>query len=157
MDTSKSRSMRILTNPKQVFHQLEELIQEWYNWQKHVAQIHDHDYDPNTQSKVCADGEENMYKHEVLQEKTLTFLDNNVDNHGFIVGIDNTKCDRDDLRLAIRVKHRIQDLEIIKARLIYAKVPESFWKERAKDLFTKITNNPDKTIELLTEALKHTP
>ena len=71
-----------------VVNELDGLISEWESWQLEVAQIKDHPYDTNTQSNVFADGEENMDKHEILQTKTLTFLNNNIRGHGFIVGFD---------------------------------------------------------------------
>ena len=73
-----------------------------------------------THSEVYADGEENITKHGILQEKTLVFLENNISGHGFISGRDGTKIDRTDLRLKIRVKHRLDDLEELRACLEYA-------------------------------------
>ncbi len=68
-----------------VVKELNKLIDEWEAWQKDVVQIQDHPYNRNTQTEVFADGEENMRKHEILQGKTLTFLNNNIRGHGFII------------------------------------------------------------------------
>lgn len=97
--------------------ELNKLIEEWVAWQKEVEQIEDHPYDPKTQTEVFVDGEENMQKHEILQAKTLTFLNNNIDGHGFIKGFDGNSCDRTDLRLKHRVKHRLQELYVLRACL----------------------------------------
>jgi hypothetical protein len=61
--------------------------------------------------------------HKILQERTLAFLNKNVQGHGFIYGRDGTYIDRIDLRLNIRVKHRIYDLDELRARIDYAEVP----------------------------------
>lgn len=135
--------------------ELGRLIDEWYAWRDHVENIVDHPYDRNMCSDVYADGEENMSKHATLQAKTLTFLDNNLTGHGFIQGRDGRHIDRTDLRLKVRVKHRIQDLEELRASLPYAVVPDSWWKERAKTLVERITDEPYKAVEITMDALKN--
>ena len=99
-------------NKAWVAKELAKLINEWEVWQREVSLIQDHEYDPNTQLDVFADGEENMQKHEILQGKTLTFLNNNVNGHGFIVGFDGRSCDRPDLRLSYRVKQGLSRVQI---------------------------------------------
>jgi len=54
-----------------------------------------------------------MNIHEIFQAKTLTFLNNNITGHGFIKGFDGKAGDRTDLRLKIRVKHRLHQLRIL--------------------------------------------
>ncbi len=81
-----------------VIDELEKLIREWEAWQLEVEKIEDHPYDPNTQLDVFKDGRDSMNKHEILQAKTLTFLNNNIKGHGFILGFDGKQCDRNDLR-----------------------------------------------------------
>lgn len=143
-------------NKALIFRELEKLFAEWEIWQKEILKIVDQPYDANRQSEVFADGEENMYFHEILQAKTLTFLNNNIKGHGFIKGFDGRGCDRTDLRLKIRVKHRIQQLRILLASLQYAKVPESFWKEKSKELVQSIVNKgTDAAIEIATQYLKN--
>jgi hypothetical protein len=107
-------------NKAWVIKELDALIGEWRAWQTEVAEIKDHPYDRSMQSAVYADGEDNIKKHRILQAKTLEFLVNNIIGHGFICGRDGTKIDRDDLRLKIRVKHRMDDLDELRARLEYA-------------------------------------
>jgi hypothetical protein len=149
-----------ITNPNKswVVKELTKLIDEWVAWQKEVDQIQDHAYDPNTQLDVFADGEENMEKHEILQAKTLTFLNNNIEGHGFIKGFDGGSCDRTDLRLQHRVKHRLKQLKILQACLQYAEVPDSFWKKKGKELVEKIANLPaDVAAQVASEWLKNPP
>jgi len=55
------------------------------------------------------------------------FLDNNIEGHGFIYGRDSTRIDRTDLRL-----------DILRACIQYAKVPEAYWKATAKEMLEKV-------------------
>jgi hypothetical protein len=131
-----------LTNPnkKWVVKELDALIEEWRGWQEEVRRIPVPLRNPNypIRDDVLADGEEKIQKHNVLQEKTLAFLENNIEGHGFIYGRDGTKIDRTDLRLDIRVKHRTNDLEVLRACIQYAKVPEAYWKATAKEMLEKV-------------------
>jgi hypothetical protein len=77
-----------------VIKKLNEIIREWVSWSGEVERIVDQPYNPNTQLEVFADGEDMMNKHEVLQMKTLAFLNNNIRSHGFINGFDGSHCDR---------------------------------------------------------------
>ena len=112
-----------ITNPNRawVIAQFEKLYMEWIAWQKEVEAIVDKPYDRNTHSEVFADGEDMMLRHDALQAKTLTFLNNNMKGHGFIFGFRGGHVDRMDLRLKIRVKHRLHNLEVLRACLEWAK------------------------------------
>ena len=154
MNNRPSYSMRILSDPKKVVYQLEELMKEWYSWRDQVAEIIDHEYDPRTQLDVFADGEENMQLHSILQGKTLTFLDNNVEGHAFVCDPNGRRYDSVTARLAIRVKYRINELEVIRAQMQYAKVPEGFWVDKAKELAASMAKNPGKAVEMLAAALR---
>ena len=68
----------IHTNRKQILNSLDRLVAEWEVWSQEVDQLADHPYDHKTQSEVFADGESAMQKHEILQSKTLTFLNQNI-------------------------------------------------------------------------------
>lgn len=57
------------------------------------------------------------------------FLDKNLVGHGFIYGQDGMHIDRDDLRLNIRVKHQLNDLDELRARMEYAEVPAGWIKK----------------------------
>jgi hypothetical protein len=104
-------------NREQIIKALDKIVAEWEVWSREVEQLADQPYDHNSQSEVFADGESAMQKHEILQSKTLTFLNQSITGHGFITGFDGTHCDRTDLRLRHRVKHRLQQLRILRASL----------------------------------------
>ncbi len=147
-----------LLNPNRVWvlEELNKLYEEWMRWQVEVSGIVDQPYDRSTQSEVFCDGQDMMEHHEILQAKTLTFLNSNIAGHGFITGFDGQGIDRRDLRLAIRVMHRITQLRILMASLEYARVPEGWWKERAKDLIAKLANKSgDAAIEVAKSYLKN--
>ncbi len=153
MESNEPKRLTLaLTNPNKrwVVKELDALIEEWRAWQDEVRKIpvppRDR-LDPRPDN-VLADGEENIQRHHVLQEKTLTFLDNNIDGHGFIYGRNGTMIDRTDLRLDIRVKHRVNDLEVLRACIQYAKVPEAYWKATAKEMLEKVAG---KAPELATD------
>jgi hypothetical protein len=147
-----------ILNPNRgwVIAEFEKLYAEWVKWQQEVEALVDQPYDQSTHSEVFADGENNMLKHEVLQAKILTFLNNNIKGHGFIRGFDGRHIDRADLRLRIRVKHRMGDLEILRACLQYAKVPEAFWKQKGKELVEKLVKKSgDAAIDVAASYLKN--
>jgi len=149
-----------ITNPNRswVAKELEKLIAEWEEWQMEVATIQDYPYNQQTQLDVFADGEENMNKHDILQTKTLVFLNNNIEGHGFISGLDGRGCDRIDLRLSSRVKHRLQELRVLQASLQYATVPDSFWKNKGTELVDTIFNLPkDLAAKIAGDWLKNPP
>ncbi len=114
----------VFKTPKRawVVAELEKLRAEWVAWSNTVATIVDHPFDRNTRSDVYADGEANMKYHDVLQAKTLTFLNNNIENHGFIEGFNGEGCDRTDLRLSYRVQHRLHALDTLRSALQYAEI-----------------------------------
>ncbi|MCP4414865.1 MAG: hypothetical protein GY808_20085 [Gammaproteobacteria bacterium] len=117
--------------------------------------IEDHAYNRNTHSDVFANGEENMEKHSILQMKTITFPDNNIDGHWFIRGRTEKGCDRIDLRLNIRVKHRLEELREIHASLSYALLTDSFWKQKGKEMIEKIADkSSEKTLDIVASYLK---
>ena len=147
-----------ITNPNRawVVSEFEKLYAEWVSWQAEAAQIVDQPYDRNTRSEVFADGEDNMRKHDVLQAKTLTFLNNNIKGHGFIDGFDGTHIDHTDLRLRIRVKHRMHQLGMLRASLKYAKVPEAFWKQKGKELVEiLLKKSGDAAVDVAASYLKN--
>ncbi len=147
-----------ISNPRKnwVTSELSSLIEQWELWQKNVELIEDHPYNFNTQSEVFADGEENMDKHSILQMKTITFLDNNIDGHWFINGRTEHCCDRTDLRLNIRVKHRLKELKEIHASISYALVTDSFWKQKGKEMIDKIADkSPEVALDIVAGYLKN--
>jgi hypothetical protein len=147
-----------ITNPNHawVVSEFEKLSAEWLSWHNEVVRIQDHPYDRNTQSEVLADGEDNMRKHDILQAKTLTFLKNNIIGHGFISGFDGEGIDRTDLRLQVRVKHRMHELDMLRVCLEYAKVPDSFWKQKGKELVEKLLKKSgDAAVDIAASYLRN--
>jgi len=160
MESNEPKRLTLaLTNPnkKWVVKELDVLVEEWRAWQEEVRKIPvppRNPYDPRPDN-VLADGEENIQKHHVLQEKTLVFLDNNIEGHGFIYDRDGTRIDRTDLRLDIRVKHRVSDLEVLRACIQYAKVPEAYWKATAKEMLEKVAGKgPELATEIAAKYLQ---
>ena len=156
METQIENLEIINPNKNWVVKELGTLISEWEQWQIEEQLIQDHPYDHNTHTEVYADGEENMEKHDILQAKTRTFLNNNIKGHGFIKGFDGNECDRTDLRLKIRVKHRLRQLRILRDSLKYALIPEAYLIRKAKELTDKIIESGTETgTKILLEYLKH--
>lgn len=147
-----------ITNPRKgwVIEELKNLVDEWKEWQKEVSTIEDHPYNKQTHSEVFADGEKNMERHSILQMKTITFLDNYTSGHWFIKGRDSNGCDRTDLRLNLRVKHRLRDLREIQGSLQYALLTDSYWKQKAKEMIDKIADkSPEVALEIVASYLKN--
>jgi hypothetical protein len=158
MPTRRVMDNLTISNPRKnwVISELSSLIQQWESWQKEVELIEDQPYNKNTHSEVFADGEDNMETHSILQMKTVTFLDNNLDGHWFINGRTERGCDRNDLRLQIRVKHRLKELREIHASLSYALVADSFWKQKGVEVINKMADkSPEVALEIITGYLKN--
>ena len=79
-----------ITNPRQdwVRNELKILLAEWEAWADEVDQIQDHPIQEGLESDIFRDGKQNILKHQMLQEKTRAFLDNNVEGHNFIHGFE---------------------------------------------------------------------
>jgi hypothetical protein len=145
-------------NANWILAELERLYEEWTRWESEVAVIEDFEYDRNVCTEVFADGEENMRRHEMLQAKTLTFLNNNCKGHGFIGGFDGTHVDRNDLRLKFRVAHRIRELDLLLVSIQYAKRPESYWQGLAEALVREIAGKSHvEAVEIATRYLRMSP
>ena len=125
-------------NKKRILIELDSFIAEWRSWEREVSQITDHPYNRMTQTGVFADGEDNMKRHTLLQERTFGFLNKNIIGHGFVYGQHGENVDRTDLRLNIRVKHRLNDLDILRTRIDYAEMPK--WMEHTREVLSNIGN-----------------
>lgn len=149
--------LEVLTpNREWVLTELEKLYAEWKSWEVEVAGIVDQPFDRNTQTEVFADADENRRKHEILQAKTLTFLNNNIKGHGFISGFDGDGTDRRDLRLRVRVKHRMLNLDMLRASMPYARVPEGFWKQKSREMLDRLSKKTgEAAIEVAASYLKN--
>lgn len=148
------------SNPNKAwaFKEVGNIIEEWQQWYIYVQKLEDHDdYNPNTCTEAVKDGWENLKKHEVLREKTLVFLRNNFSGYEFLFENWSSHPHEDiTSRLRRRVPTWLHRLEILRASLDYAKVPDGFWKEKGKELANKIVNlAPDKAAEIATAYLKN--
>jgi hypothetical protein len=137
--------------------ELEKLHREWLAWGNHVATIEDHPYNKNTQAECYADGVENMQRHDRLREKTLVFLDNNIQGHNFMQSqSEGRPFENNVARLRSKVPHRIHELEILRDCLQYALVPEGFWKEQGKKLVKRIADvAPEKAADIAASYLRN--
>lgn len=141
------------SNRRRVIKELDRFIHEWREWEAEVANLGsdpvDH-FDPRP-GRPYLDGEANIKRHNILQAKTLALLDENVEGHGFICGRDGQHIDRTDLRLNIRVKHRLTDLDELRARIEYAEVPPGIIRRTGTKIGTLI---PDMISDTIAKAIK---
>lgn len=158
-ETKKERQLLAFRNSNKawVMAELEKLYGEWVIWGEFVETIEDHPYDRNSQAECYADGKENMKRHRILREKTLVFLDNNIQGHDFMLSQTEIVPFEDNLsRLRSKVPHRLEELEILRESLRYALVPDGFWKEQGKSLAKKIVEvGPEKAAEVATSYLRN--
>ncbi len=156
---AKERVTLAFRNPNKawVVAELDKLHTEWLAWGEHAKSIPDHVYDKNSKAECFADGEENMHKHDILREKTLVFLDNNIQGHDFMrCQSEGRPFEIKSARLRVKVPHRLHELEILKTCLQYAEVPEGFWKEQGKKLVKKLAEvAPDKAADVAASWLRN--
>jgi len=119
---------------KKTISNFNKILNEWVSWEKEVLEIKDQPYDKNTQSNVFADGKDMMLKHSCLQERTVTFLDNNIEGHWFLEGRKGNRIDAKNLRLKYRVEHRIQELQEIGNSLEYANGATGYYVRKLNPL-----------------------
>ena len=153
----EQKKLRI-TNPRHdwVRDEFKKLLAEWEAWEKEVDQIEDHPIPEGLASDVFKDGKANIRKHQILQEKTRTFLDNNVEGHNFILGFDGNHIDRTDLRLKLRVEHRLDELCVLDAALTYAILPEGYWTTKAKEVMDQLADKaPEQALNILGSYLEN--
>lgn len=155
----KKGELLAFKNPNRawVVSELKKLIKEWEAWAEFVQTIEDHPYDKNTQAECFADGVENIERHEVLRTKTLTFLDNNIQGHNFMLSNEYEQPFENNLaRLQVKVPHRRKELRILIASLEYASVPDGFWKERGKALVEQLQNKgTDAAVDIAASYLRN--
>jgi hypothetical protein len=151
-------SLEIL-NPRKswVKIELDSIIQEWALWYEETKIIPDHNYDPNRQTIMWMDGEENIRTHQRLVQKTVTFLSNNFKNYEFMWRSRNGQLhEQHDCRLQVNAKHRLQELEVIRDSLHYAVVPDGYWKQKGIQVVDKLADKtPDVAAEILGQYLKN--
>lgn len=149
-----------IVNPNKawVVKELDKLLAEWRAWNEVTQSLDDSpDYDPETCTEAIKDGHANLDKHAILREKTLVFLRNHFTGAAFI--FENWPPhphESNTSRLRERVPNWIHRLEILEASVGYARVPDSFWKERGKELISAVTKTaPEKAAEVAASYLKN--
>jgi hypothetical protein len=153
------REILTLTNPNKgwVVNELGKLQGEWAIWLETVRHLPDSpDYNPQTCSEAIKDGFANRRSHDVLREKTLVFIGNNISGYAFIFENWPSYPHEDNAgRLVNIVPSWIHRLEILFACIEYARVPDSFWKAKAKQLVDEvIKTTPDKAVDIAAAVLK---
>jgi len=155
----KMREPLAFKNPNRswVVAELRKLYGEWKSWSLKVGEIEDHPYNKNTEAECFADGRENMHTHRILQTRTLTFLDNNIQGHDFMLSNQYEEPYEDIMgRLKSKVPYRVQELEVLMASLEYALVPDSFWKEQGKKMVENLaTVAPEKAADTAASWLRN--
>jgi hypothetical protein len=115
------------------------------------------DYDPNRETEALRHGRDKHNQHEILREKTLVFLRNNFNGFEFIVHNYRDHPHESNISaLTQKVPMWIHRLEMLQASIDYARVPDSFWKEKGKDLANFISKTgPAKGAEIAASWLKN--
>lgn len=148
-----------MINPRKswVMNELDTLIQEWAEWFEKTKSIPDHEYDPNRETIMWLDGEDNIRSHQRLVQKTITFLSNNFKNYEFMWRSRNGQLsEQHDCRLQVNAKHRLQELEVIRDSVHYAVVPDSYWKQKGVQVVDKLADKtPEVAAKILGDYLKN--
>lgn len=148
-----------LTNPNRawVVNELDKLLDEWRTWLKHAASLPDSaDYNPNTTAEALKDGRDNLRKHEIIRERTLIFIANNFSGIEFMFRNWPSPPHEDNLsRLRSRIPGWVHRLEMLRDLIQYARVPDSFWKQKGKELVAEIAKAPDKAVDVAASWLKN--
>ena len=154
------RPIFAITNPNTAWTvaELDRLRQEWADWfEISKALPNSPDYDPKTCSEAIKDGFANRRKHEVLREKTLVFIGNNFSGYDFLFfDWDTHPHESNTSRLATIIPSWVQRLETLSACIGYARVPDSFWKAKGKQLVDAVANKaPESAIEIAASYLRN--
>lgn len=138
----EERKVLALTNPNRgwVVKELDKLKAEWADWFKESESWTDYpEFDRNTMAESMKDGPQNHRRHEVLREKTVTFIGNNFTGYGFLFANwpqPPHETNQDRLRNVIPDWQR--RLNTLAGAIEYARVPDGFWTERGKELITTL-------------------
>ena len=156
----ETRAIFSITNPNKgwVVQELDKLRSEWAVWHEVAQNLADSpDYNPQTCTEAIKDGFANRRKHDVLREKTVEFIGNDFSGYEFLFENwpshpheDNTS------RLAKIIPGWLHRLETLSASVEYARVPDSYWKAKGKELVDKVVKvGPDKAAEIAASYLKN--
>lgn len=144
-----------------VVNQLDGLRSEWTKWMEEAKALargpNSPDYDPKTCTEAIMDGFDKRDQHDILRERTLVFIGNNFEGYEFLFeNWPTPPYESNTSRLSTIVPTWLKRLETLAAAIEYARVPDGFWKERGKQLVTKIANMaPDKAADAVAAVLKN--
>jgi hypothetical protein len=163
MRTMEPREPLVITNPNKglVVNQLDRLLVEWKTWLAFAQKLSEEPdspyYDPGTCTEVIKDGFDNRRKHQILRDKTLVFIGNNLSGYGFL--FDNWPTpphEANIVRLVKIIPSWIHRLETLSACIEYARVTEGFWKSKGKELVDKvIATTPEKAAAIAESYLRN--
>ena len=156
----KPREVFAIANPNKpvVVQELDKLRKEWAAWLEFGKGLGDSpDFDPNTCTECIKDGYDNLRKHDMLREKTLVFIGNNFTGYGFLFeNWPNAPHEDRTSRIAHKAPGWIQRLDTLVACIEYARVPDSYWKAKGRELFDAMTKaGPEKAIDVAASYLKN--
>jgi hypothetical protein len=156
----EKRAILVITtsNRAWVVNELDQLRKQWSEWLQVAMSLPDSpEYDRNTCAEVIKDGRDNIKKHAVLREKTLTFIANNFEGYEFLFFNWPSHPHEDNLsRLVKVIPGWIHRLEMLAESIEYARVPDTFWKSKGKQLVEKVVSvSPDKAAEIAASWLKN--
>ena len=156
----KERPIFAIANPNKgwVVAELDKLRKEWADWLAVARELPvSPDYDPNVGSEAVMDGFDNLRKQDTLREKTLVFIGNNFSGYAFLFENWPSHPHEDvTSRLANRIPSWMHRLETLAASIEYARVPDSYWKEKGKELVDQVVKTtPKKAIDIAASYLKN--
>ncbi len=154
------REILAITNPNKgwVVAELDILHHDWAAWLETARDLPDSpDYDPNTCTEAIKDGWVNRRKHEVLREKTLTFIGNNFAGYGFLFeNWPQHPHESNTSRLIEIIPGWIHRLETLAACIEYARLPDGYWKSKGKQLVDEVIKaTPEKAIDIAASYLRN--
>lgn len=160
MKSEKSFARFEITNPNKtwVSQEIDKLLSEWTEWNKICQNLEDSpDFVEGSCAESIKDGYDNIYKHEVLREKTLVFIRNHFSGADFILSQWASHPHEDvTSRLSRKVPTWIHRLQILKSSMDYVLVPDGFWAERGKDFLTTLSKSTaEGAIEVAISYLKN--
>ncbi len=163
MKPMQPRELLVITNPNKglVIDQLDRILAEWkehFVFAQKLSEGPDHpDYPQYGGAEAIKDGFENHRKHETLREKTLIFIGNNFSGYAFLFDNWPTPPHEDNTSRLVRiVPDWIHRLETLSACIEYARVTDSFWRSKGKELVDQVVKTtPDKAAEIAASYLKN--
>jgi hypothetical protein len=156
----EERQVLSFTNPNRAYvvAELDSLRDEWVTWQREAESWGDsEDFRPGETDVALKDGWENIRKHGVLREKTLTFIGNNFTGYGFL--FEDWPRPPHEYNLGRRreaIPGWIHRLDKLAACIEYARAPDGYFKAKAKQLTDKMIEvGPERAVDFIAAALRN--